>query len=282
MGGVLDAAPAGEGVVSGWLDALHFRGSPVLITGAAGGIGRRLAAAFAELDAELVLVDRPGADWEPVRAALQGLAVRPVTYLECDLEDQAERQRLIDRQVGNDQPLAVLVNNAAFVGTSDLSGWAVPFAQQSVETFRRALEVNLTAVFHLCQGLAPSLGRARGGGAIVNIGSIHGALGPDWRLYEGTAMSNPAAYAASKGGVIQLTRWLSTTLAPAVRVNAVSPGGILRGQPETFVRRYEQRTPLGRMGTEDDVVGAVLHFAGGWSRYTTGQHLLVDGGWSTW
>lgn len=95
-------------------------------------------------------------------------------------------------------------------------------------------------------------------------------------------MSNPAAYGASKGGVIQLTRWLATTLAPAVRVNAVSPGGILRGQPESFVRRYEQRTPLGRMGTEDDIVGAVLYLTGGWARYTTGQHLLVDGGWSAW
>jgi NAD(P)-dependent dehydrogenase (short-subunit alcohol dehydrogenase family) len=268
--------------VNRWLDALHFHDGRVLITGAAGGIGRRLAAGFAELDAELILVDRPGADWEPVRAALLCLARRPVTFLDCDLEDQAARQSLIDLQVSQAQSLAALVNNAAFVGSSGLSGWAEPFAQQSVDSFRRALEVNLTAVFHLCQGLAPCLGRAEGGGAIVNIGSIYGELGPDWGLYEGTAMSNPAAYAASKGGVIQLTRWLATTLAPAVRVNAVSPGGILRGHPEAFVRRYERRTPLGRMGNEDDVVGAVLHLAGGWSRYTTGQNLLVDGGWSAW
>lgn len=282
MGGVSDAASAGEGDVSRWLDELHFHGGRVLVTGAAGGIGRRLAIGFAELDAELVLVDGPGVDWEPARTELLSRAGRPVSFLHCDLEDQAARQHLIDRQVGQTEPLVALVNNAAFVGTSGLSGWTEPFRRQSVDTFRRALEVNLTAVFHLCQGLAPSLSRAGGGGAIVNIGSIYGVLGPDWGLYEGTTMSNPAAYAASKGGVIQLTRWLATTLAPAVRVNAVSPGGILRGQPQEFIQRYEQRTPLGRMGNEDDVVGAVLHLAGGWSRYTTGQHLLVDGGWSAW
>jgi NAD(P)-dependent dehydrogenase (short-subunit alcohol dehydrogenase family) len=281
MGGVSDAAPPG-GAVNGWLEALSFHGGRVLVTGAAGATGRRLAAGLAELDAELVLVDGPSADWQPLRQVLDPLAGQPVSFLTCDLEDQAERTRLIEAQLGEPQPLVALVNNAAFVGTSGLSGWAVPFSQQSVETFRRALEVNLTAVFHLCQGLAPALARASGGGAIVNIGSIYGALGPDWRLYEGTEMSNPAGYAASKGGVIQLTRWLATTLAPAVRVNAVSPGGIRRGQVEEFVQRYEQRTPLGRMGNEDDIVGAVLYLAGRWARYTTGQHLMIDGGWSAW
>lgn len=265
-----------------WLNTLRFDGGRVLITGAAGGIGRKLAAGFAQLDAELVLVDRPGYNWAPVHAALEGLTTHPLTCLECDLEDQTARQHLIDAQLATAQPLCALVNNAAFVGTSGLSGWAVPFQEQSVDTFRRALEVNLTAVFHLCQGLAPSLGNAPQGGAIVNIGSIYGALGPDWSLYDGTTMSNPAAYAASKGGVIQLTRWLATTLAPAVRVNAVSPGGIARGQPDSFVKRYEQRTPLGRMGTEDDMVGAVLYLASRWANYTTGQHLMVDGGWSAW
>ena len=265
-----------------WLEALRFDGARVIVTGAAGAIGRRLAEGFAELDAELVLVDRPDADWAPARQALDGVASRPVSYLACDLEDEAERVRLVQQVLAQPQPLAALVNNAAFVGTSGLPGWAVPFEQQGLEAFRRALEVNLTAVFHLCQALAPALGRAAGGGAIVNIGSIYGALGPDWALYEGTPLANPAAYAASKGGLIQLTRWLATTLAPAVRVNAVSPGGILRGQPEAFVHRYEQRTPLGRMATEDDIVGAVLHLASGWARYTTGQHLLVDGGWSAW
>jgi NAD(P)-dependent dehydrogenase (short-subunit alcohol dehydrogenase family) len=175
----------------------------------------------------------------------------------------------------------VLINNAAFTGTAGLEGWVVPFEEQSVSTWRRALEVNLTAAFDLVKGLAPILARSEGG-SVINIASIYGAYGPDHRLYADTPMGNPAAYAASKGGLIQLTRWLATTLAPRVRVNSISPGGIRRGQPAAFIERYEQRTPLGRMAVEDDFRGAIAFLATDLSRYVTGQDLAVDGGWGVW
>ena len=120
------------------------------------------------------------------------------------------------------------------------------------------------------------------GGAIINVASIYGQLGPDWSLYEGTQMANPAAYAASKGGLIQLTRWLATTLSPTVRVNAISPGGVKRGQPQAFVERYEARTPLARMAQEQDFKGAIGFLASDLSEYMTGQILNVDGGFSAW
>ena len=141
--------------------------------------------------------------------------------------------------------------------------------------------MNLTAVFSLCQGLAPML-RVSDGASIINIASIYGELGPDWSLYEGTNMSNPAAYGASKGGLLQFTRWLSTTIAPHVRVNAISPGGIFRNQPEKFVSRYETKTPLARMATEDDFRGVVAYLSSDLSKYMTGQSLSVDGGWGVW
>src|SRR5437588_791424 len=86
---------------------------------------------------------------------------------------------------------------------------------------------------------AAELGR----GSVINISSIYGLAGPDWRLYEGTSLGNPAAYAASKGGLIQMTRWLATTMAPRVRVNAIAPGGVFRDTPEPFLSRYVARTP---------------------------------------
>ena len=95
-------------------------------------------------------------------------------------------------------------------------------------------------------------------------------------------MANPAAYGASKGGLIQFTRWLATTLAPDVRVNAISPGGIARGQPPSFVERYVARTPLARMATEEDFRGAVAYRGSDMSAYVTGVVLDVDGGWSAW
>jgi NAD(P)-dependent dehydrogenase (short-subunit alcohol dehydrogenase family) len=120
------------------------------------------------------------------------------------------------------------------------------------------------------------------GASIINIASIYGMFGPDWRLYKGTELSNPAAYSASKGGLIQFTRWLATSIAPYVRVNSISPGGIFRNQPKAFVRRYEARTPLARMATEDDFRGVVAFLASDMSKYVTGQNLVVDGGWGVW
>ena len=150
-----------------------------------------------------------------------------------------------------------------------------------METWRRALEVNLTSVFHLCQLFTQVL-RESQNGTIINIASIYGEYGPDWSLYEGTPMTNPAAYASSKGGVIQFTRWLATTLGPDIRANVISPGGVARGQPDSFVDRYKSRTPLGRMAREDDFRGAVAYLASDMSAYVTGQVLRVDGGWGVW
>jgi len=95
-------------------------------------------------------------------------------------------------------------------------------------------------------------------------------------------MGNPAAYAASKGGLLQLTRWLATVLAPDIRVNAISPGGIWHNQPESFLEKYVMLTPLRRMATEEDLKGAIAYLAGDLSTYVTGHNLIVDGGWTSW
>lgn len=259
---------------------MDLSGRRALITGAAGGLGRVMADSLAELGADLLLVDLPGAATHALAEDLTAHHGIKATSLSCDLEDVAQREALAV-QVLADGGLSVLVNNAAFVGSSGLTGWAEPFEGQSVETWRRAVEVNLTSVFHLCQLFTPAMRKAPGG-SVVNIASIYGQWGPDWSLYEGTSMANPAAYAASKGGVIQFTRWLATTLGPDVRVNAISPGGVARGQPENFVARYEARTPLHRMAREDDFRGAIAYLASDLSAYVTGQVLAVDGGWGAW
>lgn len=262
-------------------ELMSLKGRRALITGATGGLGKVMAVTLAELGADLVLVDRPGSDFENLRTTLVERWDVKVQHCFCDLEQQEQRTELIDWLKNSGEGLAILINNAAFVGASELPGWAVPFEEQTIDTWRRALEVNLTAVFALCQGLSPMLKAAKGA-SIINIASIYGEYGPDWSLYEGTSMSNPAAYGASKGGLIQLTRWLATTIAPSVRVNSISPGGVFRNQAEVFVKRYEARTPLGRMATEDDFCGVVAYLASDLSKYVTGQNLSVDGGWGVW
>ena len=259
----------------------NLTGRRALITGATGGLGKVMADALAELGANLVLVDREGSDFSTLRESLTNRWGVEVDCHACDLEQQAQRKELIAVLKNSSLELNILINNAAFVGTSDLAGWAVPFELQTVETWRRAIEVNLTAIFDLCQCLTPVL-KAAEGASIINISSIYGMYGPDWSLYQGTSMSNPAAYGASKGGLIQFSRWLATTISPHIRVNTISPGGIFRNQPEVFVKRYEAKTPLGRMATEDDFRGAVAYLASDMSRYVTGQNLSVDGGWGVW
>lgn len=260
---------------------INLKGRRALITGATGALGKVMSDTLAELGADLVLVDRPESDFENLAKTLTQRWGVKIQYRGCDLEQKNQRSELIEWLITSGENLNILINNAAFVGTTDLQGWAVPFEEQTVDTWRRALEVNLTAVFDLCQGITPML-KLSDGASIINVASIYGMHGPDWSLYEGTSMSNPAAYGASKGGLIQFSRWLATTIKPNVRVNTISPGGIFRNQPEEFVRRYEARTPLGRMATEDDFRGAIVYLASDLSKYVTGQNLAVDGGWGAW
>jgi NAD(P)-dependent dehydrogenase (short-subunit alcohol dehydrogenase family) len=262
-------------------ELMSLRGRRALITGANGGIGRQMSTTIAELGGDLVLVDKPGTEYGELINILNDNFDIKINCLGCDLEDGNARQELISDISKQNDPLNILINNAAFAGTTNLPGWVTEFKDQTVDTWKRAIEVNLTAAFELSKGLAPKLKQNKYG-AIINVASIYGVLGPDYSLYEGTQMGNPAAYAASKGGLVQLTRWLSTTLAPDVRVNTISPGGVFRNQADEFVQRYESRTPLGRMANEEDFKGVTAYLASDLSAYVTGQNILVDGGWTAW
>ncbi len=260
-------------------DAINLNGAPVLLTGAMGGIGRNIAQLLVELRAEIILLDKV-ADWE-FTEKMSALSDFPVTFFACDLEDRENREEVIEKINGHTSSLFSLINNAAFVGKSNLEGWNVPFNEQSLDTWQRVLEVNLQAPFHLAQGLFPLLENTHGAN-IVNMGSIYGVVGPDWRLYEKTTMANPSSYAASKGGLIQLTKWLATTLAPKVRVNALCPGGVFQNQPTSFVDEYVSRTPLKRMAKANDFNGATAFLVSPMSEYMTGQVICIDGGWTAW
>lgn len=262
-------------------EMMSLDGRVAVITGGAGHIGRAIAGGLAELGASIALVDVAASAGTEAAAKLTASYSVKAAMFDCDFE-QGDAVKDLPRRVREAfGGIDIIVNCAAFVGTSGLEGWAVPFAQQSDATWRRAIEVNLTAPFVLIQAAAEDLAKS-GHGSVINISSIYGLAGPDWRLYEGTPLGNPAAYAASKGGLIQMTRWLATTMAPKVRVNAVAPGGVFRATPEPFLSRYVARTPLARMASEDDMKGAVAYLASDLSAYVTGQCIAVDGGWTAW
>lgn len=260
---------------------MDLQGRVALVTGGAGYIGSTLGEALAELGAGIVVVDlQPGPCMEVAKRIHETYKVRTLPLV-LDLSDEQALRSVPNKISDNFGRLDILINCAALAGTSELKGWAGPFLEQSGEAWRLALEVNLTVPFLLIQVCTEALA-ASGYGSVINIASIYGLVGPNLRLYEGTPMGNPAAYAASKGGLLQLTRWLATVLAPKIRVNAISPGGIWRNQPEVFQKRYLEGTPLGRMATEEDLKGAVAYLASDLSAYVTGQNLVVDGGWTVW
>ena len=260
---------------------MNLRGRIALITGGGGHIGAAMGEALAELGSAIVVLDVVQESCIKTAQCIHdtyGIETLPLVVDLCDEESVRSVPGKVLERFGR---LDILVNCAALVGTSELKGWAAPFLKQSADTWRLALELNLTVPFILVQACAEAL-VVSGHGSVVNVGSMYGMEGPDMSIYENTTMGNPAAYAASKGGLLQLTRWLATVLAPDVRVNAITPGGVERGQPEAFRKRYVAQTPVNRMATEEDLKGAVAYLASDLSAYVTGHNLVVDGGWTVW
>ncbi|SHN82413.1 SDR family oxidoreductase [Bradyrhizobium erythrophlei] len=255
-------------------------GRVALITGGAGHIGRAVANGLAELKCKLCLLDTAHSDVVAVSRKLAARWNTEVVSLEVDLESEDLRATVRPFVEERFSRLDVLINNAAFYSVEKLEGWVAPLEEQSLAVMRRCIEVNLIASFHLAQSLSPLM--RNHGGSIINVSSIYGVLGPDMSLYGGTEMGNPAAYGLSKGGLVQMTRWLATMLAPQIRANSISLGGVYRNQAEAFVDRYVARTPMKRMATEEDFIGAVAYLASDLSAYVTGQNLMIDGGWSAW
>lgn len=260
---------------------MDLTGRVALITGGAGHIGSAMGEALAELGATIVVLDMDETRCHAVAENLHSTFAVPAFPLIVDLASEAQVRAVPAAILERFGRLDILINCAALVGTSALEGWAVPFRNQSAATWRMALEINLTVPFILTQVCADALA-ASGKGSVINISSIYGIVGPDMSLYADTAMGNPAAYAASKGALVQLTRWLATNLAPTIRVNAISVGGVWRNQAESFHTRYVARTPLQRMAVEEDLKGAAAYLASDLSAYVTGHNLVVDGGWTAW
>ncbi len=254
-----------------------FDGKKILITGATGNLGTSFSKHFSELGADLILLDKSEKSLKKLKDEISKNSSNNISTFLCNLEKEEERILVFKKIKTKFKGLDCLINNAAFVGEHKLKGWNVPFNKQSIDTWRRAMEVNLTAPFHLSQLFAPMLKKNKGN--IINISSIYGEFAPDWTIYKNTKMENPVAYSVSKGGLNQLTKYLAKVLAPHIRVNAISPGGIYRNQEKIFIKKYKMKVPLKRMAVESDLNGAAVYLASNLSDYVTGQIIRVDGGW---
>jgi NAD(P)-dependent dehydrogenase (short-subunit alcohol dehydrogenase family) len=258
--------------------SLH--GRLALVVGGTGNIGRCLCKGLAAQGADLVIADRIQDECDALKEELASSLTGRYAAASADCTVNAGIESVM-RTCDRLGPIHIVVHCVGLLSSVPISGYAAPFEEQSLEAWDLALKVNLTSAFLLSQHVRKRLDQ-RGSASVIFISSIYGSLGPDWSIYENTAMGNPLAYGASKGGLQQVMRYLATLWSPAVRVNCVSPGGVQRGQAEAFVRQYEKRTPLRRMAHPEDIVGPVMFLASDAARYVTGQNILVDGGWSAW
>ena len=261
---------------------MTLSGRTALVIGGAGHIGLAVGEALVELGASVGILDLDPAECERRVEDLSHIRPNCAMAIACDLLDEPATRDAVEKVIKELGSLDIAVHCAAYVGTTLMPGWGVPFQQQTISAWDAAMRVNLTSAFIIVQTAKEALA-SRGHGSVILLASTYGMVGPDLRLYAGTTMSGlPAGYAVSKGGLLQLTRYLATVLAPRVRVNAITPGGVWRDQPEEFHQRYISRTPLGRMAIEEDVKGAVAYLASDLSMYVTGHNLVVDGGWTAW
>lgn len=260
---------------------MDLSGRHALVTGGAGHIGVAACQTMVELGASVAVLDVEKGACEESAAELCLLRGSSARAFPCDLEDEQATRAAVRQIIREFGGLDIVIHCAAYVGMTPVPGWAVPFEQQTVAAWDAAMRINVTSAFVVVQEARAALA-ASGHGSVILIGSTYGFCAPDFRLYEGTSMANPTGYGAAKGGLLQLMRYLATLLAPRVRSNAISPGGVWRKQPEAFVQRYEARTPLQRMASEEDMKGAIGYLASDLSAYVTGHNLVVDGGWTVW
>lgn len=170
-------------------------------------------------------------------------------------------------------------NNLAYPRTKD---FGASFEDITDESWDANISMHLSGYFKCSQEILEVMKKQRFG-SLVNYGSIYGVLGPNFNIYEGTGMDNAAEYAAIKGGIINLTKYLATYYGKyKIRVNSICPGGVFDNQNELFVKNYSKLTPLGRMANPEEIAAANLFLISDAASYVTGHTMMVDGGWSTW
>ena len=262
----------------------------VVVTGAAGLLGRQHASALLEVNANLVLLDIDKNKIIQVSHELNqlGFSGKILNY-EIDITNESKVQAVYDDLLAKKILISVLINNAAInpkynvlaegkngsrVEDFDLLDWDLQ------------LDVGLKGAF-ICSKVFGSDMAKQGNGVILNIASDLSIIAPDQRIYNNNSnelpIVKPITYSVIKSGLIGMTKYLATYWNESnVRVNAISPGGVYENQDSEFVNRLTKLIPLGRMASPDEYKSAIQFLCSDASSYMTGQNLVIDGGRSVW
>jgi NAD(P)-dependent dehydrogenase (short-subunit alcohol dehydrogenase family) len=270
---------------SGAHSRFSLDGQIAVVTGSCGKLGPIWVEALLEAGARVAALDLPGAKPSPAFAALAE-RFNGVPRFDIDITSRSSIEaaaRAVQDAMGVP---GVLVNNAGIDQAPDSPGGRHHLDTLPIDEFRRMVEVNLLGTFQVTQVFGGLMAQ-HGGGSIINIGSLYASVSPDPHFYDHLAGNAPflksPAYGASKAGVVNLSKFFSTHWAGAgIRVNTLSPGGVLAGQDERFKAKYGARVPLRRMAVADDLKGPLVFLASRASSYVTGHELRVEGGFTAW
>ena len=258
--------------------AFDLSNKTVIITGGAGLIGSAFSKACVEYNANVVVVDidekRGGKLIDTIKMKTED---SNIVFQKCDITNVAEIQHLIDLVLDRFGRIDALVNNAY----PRNQNYGRIFEEVEFADFCENVNMHLGGYFLITQQVAKAMIKQKCGN-IVNMASIYGLSAPRFETYEGTKMTVPVEYAAIKGAIINLTKYFASYLGRHnIRVNAISPGGVYDKQPEYFTKAYSKKVLLGnRMANVDDLTDVLIFLLSDASKYTTGQNLIIDGGWS--
>lgn len=248
-----------------------------VISGGAGLIGAKLCEILALAGADIVMVDFNPDLARTEAARVADLTGRRVADRCVDITQEAAVQELAASVHADFGRCDILINAAHYKG----GAFFAPLGEYPLEAWNQVLAVNLTGAFLMCREFGKRM-FAGDGGVIVNVSSTYGLVSADPRIYGESGINSPIAYAATKSGLLNMTRYIAIHWRPKVRANVLAPGGVENKQNPQFIENYCYRTPLGRMAQRDDYQGAVLFMCSDASAYMTGAVVTVDGGWTAW
>jgi len=267
-------------------DRFRLDGRVAVVTGALGNLGPVWAEALLEAGATVVGLDLPGAQPNAAFSALQSTHPGRLTLIGASVTDREALSAARDQIRAKHDVPSILVNNAGIDAPPAASGGGHRLEDIPFDLNRRIFEVNTLGLFQVTQLFGGDMAKA-GRGSIINIGSLYASVSPDARFYDHIVSDppflKPPAYGASKAAVVNLTKYFATAWGPlGVRVNTLSPGGVLGAQDERFKSKFTARVPLGRMAVHQDLIGPLQFLASDASAYVTGAELRVDGGFTVW
>jgi len=265
-------------------ELFNLKNKIIVLTGSAGRLGSQFAHILSEAGANVALVDLDNNQNKKLAYMLtKKYHTKPESFI-VDITKRSSVEQLKNDVLNKYGKVDGLINNAHFVPRIHPKR-DEPFESYPIDLWNKTLETNITAIFLLCQEFGKVMVKQQKG-VIVNISSIYGIVGADQRIYGNSRLNSPVSYAATKGAIVNMTRYLAAYWhRKNVRVNTLTLGGVYDSKlhsDKKFVEKYSEKTMLGRMARNDEYNGSLLFLVSDASSYMTGANLIVDGGWTAW